>query len=319
MLFEDLNAFIAVAKLRSFSAAAVRLRVAQSSLSKRVQRLEHHFGVPLLNRHGRGVSLTEAGTTLLARAQRLADDMADVERDVRGIAAQPTGTVRIALPPATSPLLAPLIFEQCRIEFPLIRPQLRESTSEAIHAWLSAGEVDIALMYNPEYGADFEIEPMISEPLFLIAPAFERESGRPASYPVSYPLSALATLPLILPRWPHSIRVLVERLCAGNGIHPNIAFESDSIRSTKSIVERGFGCTLFSRAWLAQDIEAGRLRAVPFSSPLVSWKLCIAHARREDVSLALMSVKRVIERKVRELFQAGTWPDARLISPAPDA
>ena len=51
MNFEDLNAFVIVAKLRSFSKAAVQLRIAQSSLSKRVQRLEHKFGVELLKRH----------------------------------------------------------------------------------------------------------------------------------------------------------------------------------------------------------------------------------------------------------------------------
>ncbi len=209
MLFEDLNAFVTVAKLRSFSAAAVRLRVAQSSLSKRVQRLEHHFGLILLNRHGRGVNLTEAGATLLARAESLTNELADVERDVRGISTQPAGIIRIALPPATSPLLAPLIFEQCRLDFPLIRPQLLESTSESIPGWISAGEVDIALMYNPEYGADFEIQPMFTEPLFLIAPVIDRDTGEEIVYPKQYSISALASLPLILPRWPHSIRVLV--------------------------------------------------------------------------------------------------------------
>ncbi len=315
MLFDDLTAFVTVAQLRSFSAASVRLRVAQSSLSKRVQRLEHHFGTPLFKRHGRGVSLTESGSTLLARAQKLLDEVADVERDVQGVATQPSGDVRIALPPATSPLLAPLIFEQCRQELPLVRPSLRESTSDAIHTWLSAGEVDLALMYNPEYGADFEIEPVMSEPLLLIAPTTDRETGQPIDYPASYPLSALATLPLILPRWPHSIRVLVERLCAGNSLHPNIEFESDSIRSTKGIVEKGFGCTLFSRAWLADDLDAGRLQAIPFSSPLMSWTLCIAHARRENLSPALMGVKRIMEGKIKELYRAGTWPHARLIEP----
>lgn len=318
MQFEDLQAFVTVARLRSFSAAAGSLRVAQSSLSKRVQRLEHHFGVALLKRHARGVALTGPGTVLLARAERLIAELEDVERDVRGVLQQAAGTVRLALPPATSPALAPRIFEQCELLHPGIRLQLRESTTDNIHGWLTEGEVDIALMYNPEYGANFEIHPLILEPLFVIAPALDRGTGEPASHPDAYSLRDLATLPLILPRRPHSIRVLVERLCAAEGIHPNILYEIDSIRSTRGIVERGLGCTLFSRTWLSEAIEAGRLCAIPFSSALVNWKLCVAQTRREDASVAIGTIRRLVEANVAELFADGFWHDARWIGNAPE-
>lgn len=311
MNFEDLNAFIVVAKFRSFSAAAVALRVAQSSLSKRVQRLEHHFGVPLLKRHARGVALTVPGTILLARAAGLVEELADVEREVRGLLNQAAGTVRVALPPATSPVLAPVLFEQCRARYPQIRLQLRESTSDMIHDWLSNDEIDLALLYNPEHGADFEIQPLIVEPLFLIAHARDPVTGVVCDYPADYAMRDLAHLPLILPRRPHSIRVLVERLCAAEGIHPNILWESDSIRSTKGIVEKGLGCTVFSRTWLEQDIREGRLRAIPFSSALLNWKLCIAHARRDDASLGIASVKAILQENVARLFTDDFWHDAK--------
>ena len=129
MIFEDLSAFVAVAKLRSFSKAAAQLRIAQSSLSKRVQRLEHKFGVDLLTRHGRGVALTEAGAILIRRGERLIEELEAVERDVCSQMAVPTGEVRIALPPATGHFLAPLIIEQCKSNFPMIRPLIREGTA----------------------------------------------------------------------------------------------------------------------------------------------------------------------------------------------
>lgn len=307
MLIEDLQTFIAVAKTNSFSKAALRLRVAQSSLSKRVQRLEQHFGTALLHRHGRGVSLTEAGTVLLARAGRLVHEIEDIELDVRGIVSEPVGTVRIAMPPATGPVLAPLVVRQLLSEYPRIVPQLRESTSDAIHGWLSSGEVDLALIHNPEQGPDFEVQPLVAEPLFLIAPGGDR--GGP--YPDHCGIDDLARLPLILPRSPHSIRVLVERLCAGNGIQPDIRYESDSIRTTKGIVELGLGCTVFSRSSLADELALGRLRAIPFTSALLNWKLCLAHTRRDNMPLAVTSVKRIILRQVRELFKQGVWPGGR--------
>jgi len=162
MLFEDIQAFLVVARTMSFSAAALRLRIAQSSLSKRVQRLEQYFGTPLFVRHGRGVSLTAAGTVLLARAETLMQEIEDVERDVRGIITEPSGVVRIAIPPATGPALAPLVFARCVTDHPKIVPQLREGTTDLIHEWINTGEVDIALMYNPELGPDVENLPLVT-------------------------------------------------------------------------------------------------------------------------------------------------------------
>ncbi|MDO8768569.1 MAG: LysR family transcriptional regulator [Burkholderiaceae bacterium] len=314
MLINDLRAFIVVARTQSFSKAAMRLRIAQSSLSKRVTRLEKHFGVTLLNRHGRGVSLTESGVILLARGESLSFELDDIERDVRKITSEAIGIVRLAMPPATGPNLAPFVFRQCLIDHPKISLQLRENTSGAIHEWLSSGEVDLALMHNPEYGPEFEIQPLISEPLYLIAPGVDRATGLPATYPASYTINDLQHLPLILPRSPHSIRVLLERLCAGNNIQLNLLCESDSIRSTKGIVELGLGFTVFSKSTLIEEIEQGKLKAIPFTSALLSWKLCLAQSRRESQSSAIASVKRIVLSQVNVLFKKGFWPGAQLLS-----
>lgn len=313
MIFEDLSAFVAVAKLRSFSKAAAQLRIAQSSLSKRVQRLEHKFGVDLLTRHGRGVALTEAGAILIRRGERLIEELEAVERDVCSQMAVPTGEVRIALPPATGHFLAPLIIEQCKSNFPMIRPLIREGTAADIHGWLSADDVDIALMYNPECGPEFEIEPFLSEPLFLIAPAVDAKTGEAIAYQKSYSIKDLADLPLCMPRRPHSIRVLVERLCAKHGVKPRIEHEIDGINSSKGLVEKGMGVTIFGYAGLKEEIDSGRLRAIPFSTPLMNWKLCIAYPRRDDARSAILNVKTIIEQELDRLLKEGFWQGARRI------
>lgn len=313
MIFEDLNAFVAVAKLRSFSKAAAQLRIAQSSLSKRVQRLEHRFGVELLTRHGRGVALTEAGAILIRRGERLIEELEAVERDVCAQMAVPTGEVRIALPPATGHFLAPLIIEQCKSNFPLIRPLIREGTAADIHGWLSADDVDIALMYDPECGPAFEIEPFLSEPLLLIAPANDANTGKAIAYQKSYSIKDLADLPLCMPRRPHSIRVLVERLCTKHGVKPRIECEIDGINSSKGLVEKGIGVTIFGYAGLKEEIDSGRLKAIAFSSPLMTRKLCIAYPRRDDARSAILNVKTIIEQELGRLLEEGFWQGARRI------
>jgi LysR family transcriptional regulator, nitrogen assimilation regulatory protein len=314
MNFEDLSAFVVVAKLRSFSKAALQLRIAQSSLSKRVQRLEHKFGVALLKRLGRGVALTEAGAILARRAEHLIDELDAVERDVCAQMAVPTGDVRIALPPATGHLLAPLIIAHCRANFPMIRPLIRDGTAADIHGWLLMEDVDIALMYDPECGPDFEIEPFLSEPLMVIAPASDPVTGKPIAYQKSYSIKDLANLPLCMPGRPHSIRVLVERLCAKYGVKPRIEYEINGIGSSKGLVEKGIAVAIFGYAGFKDEIDAGRVKAIPFTSALMNRKLCIAYPRRSDARSPLLSVKAIIETELGRLLKDGFWQGAKRIN-----
>jgi LysR family nitrogen assimilation transcriptional regulator len=311
MLFEDLNAFVVVAKFKSFSRAALSLRIAQSSLSKRVQRLEHRFGVTLLQRHGRGVTVTEAGAALVARAERLIVELENVERDVGAVMSEPSGEVRVALPPASSYFLTPLIIEQCEKQFPKIRPKIVEGTAADSHAWLSNRDVDLALMYNPEFGTDFEIQPFLAEPLFAIVPATDFRSGKPIDYPRSYSLKEFARQPLLLPRRPHSIRVLYERLCAGHGIQPEIKYEIDGINALKGMIERGQGVTIFGYAGLKPEIDSGRLKAIPFSTAAMNWKLCLAWPKRDEPFVAMLGLKGIVEKQLEALLRRGFWRGAK--------
>lgn len=313
MNFEDLSAFVAVAKLRSFSKAAVQLRVAQSSLSKRVQRLEHKFGVALLKRLSRGVDLTEAGAILARQAEHLMEELDAVERDVCAQLSVPTGEVRIALPPATGHLLAPLIIAQCRSNFPLIRPLIREGTAADIHEWLSMGDVDIALMYDPECGPEFKIEPFLSEPLLLIAPDSDAVTGKAIQYKKSYSIKELADLPLCMPGRPHSIRVLVERLCGKYGVKPRIEFEVNGISSSKGLIEKGMAVAIFGYAGFKEEIDSGKLRAIPFASPLMNRKLCIVYLGRKGAQSPIVNIKRIIESELDRLLYEGFWRGAKRI------
>ena len=313
MLISDIHAFMAVAKTKSFSAAATRLRIAQSSLSAKVQRLEESLGTVLFIRHGRGVSLSEAGVVLMTRAERLVREIEDIEAEVRNVTSAPSGLVRIAMPPATGPVLAPRVFARCVSDFPDIKLQLRESTTDIIHRWLADGDVDLALTYAPEPGPDFDVTPVLTEPLYLISPALPKARRMlELANANHFAVDDLARLPLILPRSPHSVRVIVDRLCAGNRVHPNIIYESDSIRSTQGIVERGYGCTIFSAGPLRSEIAAGRLIATPFTTPLMSWTLALVHPRRDHLTLGVRSVKRLIVDQVTVMYEESFWPDACL-------
>jgi LysR family nitrogen assimilation transcriptional regulator len=102
LVFEDLHAFVIVARHGSFTQAAAHLCVAQSALSKRVQRLEQRMGSALFERRARGLTLTDAGHAFLAQAERLVDELAGLERNLSSLVRMPAGEVRVALPQRTA-------------------------------------------------------------------------------------------------------------------------------------------------------------------------------------------------------------------------
>jgi DNA-binding transcriptional LysR family regulator len=106
----DLEAFIAVARMRNFRRAAAESRVSVSSLSQRLRDMEERLGVRLLNRTTRSVALTEAGELLLARVAPAMSDVTQALDAVRGLRGVPSGRLRInAPPPAIDLVLAPMI------------------------------------------------------------------------------------------------------------------------------------------------------------------------------------------------------------------
>ncbi|WP_246357896.1 LysR family transcriptional regulator [Pyxidicoccus fallax] len=109
---EDMLSFTAVARALSFADAARELGISASALSRRIARLEGALGTALLRRTTRHVSLTEAGTLYLERCADVLTRVEDAEALVSGLAAEPRGRLRVALPNLFGQLqVAPLLPE----------------------------------------------------------------------------------------------------------------------------------------------------------------------------------------------------------------
>lgn len=309
MLFEDIQAFVSVVRAGSFSKAALDLCVAQSALSKRVKRLESRMGTTLLERHARGVIATESGHVFLAKAEKLVDELNEMERDLSSFVQEPVGTVRVALPPRTSGLLGPPMLARIFTELPKVRLELLEGSPAMIHGWLSRGETDIALAYNDEVGPSYEVTPILTEPLHLFCRYSLLHTIFAGEIPQKLSIQDLCRVPLVMPRRPNILRVLVDRLCALNNLRPHVVFEAEGSFTTRGMVEYGIGGTVFSMStstwsYIAQE---GQVVAVPFKSPLVCWNLFLVKARETENLIAINRVETIVNQEIDELIKAGAW------------
>lgn len=207
---EQAEAFVAVAELGSFSAAALRLGRDTSAISRRVGMLESRLGVRLLARTTRHVALTEAGTTYLRRVQAVLDELASAEREASDGAGTVRGALRVTLPNTFGRLwIAPLLPKFIEV-FP---------------------EVHLDVRFDDRF-------------VDLVADGFDvaiRVGVLPSSTLISRRIAGRRTLlcasPSYLKRWgtPHTPQDLVEHNCIGFSGHafwPDWPLQKGSQRKT---------------------------------------------------------------------------------------
>ncbi|TDQ57451.1 LysR family transcriptional regulator [Mesocricetibacter intestinalis] len=147
MLFDEMSAFVAVARQRSFALAAKTSGIPKSTLSRKISQLEQKLGLRLLNRTTRKIELTEAGERYLERVSPLLEEAKLIQRELTEIQAQPRGRLNISIAPDTANLLiAPLLAEFYRhyphiqIEFD-VTPRRVDLISEHMDLVIRLGEL----------------------------------------------------------------------------------------------------------------------------------------------------------------------------------
>lgn len=142
----------AIARAGGVSAAAQQLHLTQSALSHQLKVLEETLGIPLFLRHGKKLIMTEAGHRVLETADRILDEVASMQADVKEIEKGKQARLRIATECYTSFHWLPNIIPQFREQFPDVLVDLMPQAQNKLGDLLEAGELDLAIKMSPAKG-----------------------------------------------------------------------------------------------------------------------------------------------------------------------
>lgn len=233
MDFRQLECFLRVEECGSFTAAAEALRLAQPSLSRQIRLLEVELRHRLFIRHGRGVVPTEAGKVFAEQA-RLILRQADLARQsLDRMSASASGRLSIGIPSSLVKLVGVPLLTEFRNRLPSVSLSITDGLSISMLEWLLSGRLDIALLYRPLPCSEINSISLLDEELFV----FSRASYATSTAPVA--IADVAELPLILPRKPHEIRMLIETHLTRRGRKPKIVLEVDSIPAILQLLAPG--------------------------------------------------------------------------------
>ena len=148
MLSSEIRYFLAVVNCGSLSAASEQLFVAVSAISRQIQRLEAQVGVPLFERHARGMVLNEAGEIFAHHVRKSQLDMEYALAEIKGLKAVRRTRIRIACTDGMAFSLLPGLLSDFRQANPGVLFALNVTHSQGVAEAVRAGECDVALQFS---------------------------------------------------------------------------------------------------------------------------------------------------------------------------
>ena len=302
MDLKQLEYFVRVAELGSFTRASIALDIAQPALSRQIRLLEVELRQSLLTRNGRGALPTEAGNLLLKHGRGILHQVEVAREELGAVRGALAGRVSIGLPPSLSRLITVPLTRAFMKQLPQAHLTLTEGFSVLMHDGLRVGNLDMAVLYNAEHSPEVEMTTLHTEELVLIS---KKENGRTKGKDRDIPrkrqpisLTEVANLPLILPSRPNAFRILIEGEMVAIKRKPQITLEVDGLNAILGLVKEGLGHAVLPSYTLSNydDPSPFELRSI-HSPRIMSELMLVRSARRpstETQKIATEVVKAVL-------------------------
>ena len=297
MDIKQLSYFVRVAELGSFTRASIVLDIAQPALSRQVRLLEVELRQNLLVRNGRGITLTEAGKTLLEHSRGVLHQMERLREELSRVRGSLAGTVAIGLPPTLGRILAVALTREFKRLMPDATLSITEGLSKTMRESLLTGQLDIALLYNAVPSPGIELRPVLQDELVLVQRALDAGGDAPID------LKDIARYPLIIPGRPNAIRMHVDTALLNIGVQPQIAMEVDGVATILDLVADGIGNAVLSRHAVITAAQPERFTTRQIVNPGLFPLLSVATGAARPATSTQQATLELLERVTKEVLR----------------
>ena len=260
LLEPSLYYFSVVARYGSLSAAADKLGVSISALSRHITKLEGDVGVALFERHARGMELSHAGKTLYSHAQRSIADAESVTQDIRGEDAKRARRISIACTEGMAFDFLPVCLSAFRQREPDCSIDMKVVSPDMTSQMLLNGEASIAMAFSVKPESGVKVQFSMPAPVMALM-----RDTHPLAKRTSLSLTDVTAYPLLLQDEGQTNRQLFDIACNVEGIKVIPAVSSQYVAGLYRFVQTMEGAIMPSGyVAVAKRMVADRLVAVPF-------------------------------------------------------
>jgi DNA-binding transcriptional LysR family regulator len=283
MDFDQLETFIDVARLSSFSRAAEKRFRTQPAISSQIRSLEEEVGARLLDRSGGKVSLTASGKLFL----KFAEDTLDVRKGVVTAIAEtervPRGEIVVGANEGTCLHILPEVFAHFKKQYPDVSVNIRRADYAKVLESVIDNSVDFGVVSLPITDTRLTAVPIHRDELVLIVPP-----RHPLAKLKSAAAADIAQYPLVMPKVGHT-RDALDELFHQKKLKPRYAMEVDSSELLKRFVAADVGVGFIARSHVQEDVQARVLATVPLAEAQIRRDLALVFRKDKALSRAALA------------------------------
>ena len=303
----QLQIFLVAAEHGSFMRAAELLHLTQPAVSMQMSQLAESIGMPLFEKRGRNLVLTQAGETLVPYVRRLGDTLRDASEALDALQGLRHGRLRLALV-TTTRYFAPRLVAQFREQHREIELEVAIEDRERVIALLEGNHVDLAIMGRPPQHLPVTTEAFAKHPHGIIASPTHPLVGRKRISPQS-----LADQAFIAREPGSGTRHAMDRYFAEHGLNPPVVQEMHSNESIKQAVMAGMGLAFISLHTISLEHQTGHLALLDARGLPVVREWYVIHLAHKPLSPAAQAFKQFMHS------QAGAYMKTLLPGAKPAA
>lgn len=239
MHIADIRGVIAVADTGQVSAAADALGISQSTLTRRVQRVEAELDASLFDRSGHRLALNARGQAFLPHARAMLTSYRAGADHVARLMDPERGTIRLDFMHSLGTWMVPDLVKSYRAQHPHVEFRLHQGAAQELAARVRAGESDLALVGPRPQAADLAWHQLELQRLAVAVPEGHWAAGR-----AHIRMEELKGEPFIGMLPGYGTRMLLDSIAADAGFTPRLVFESMELTTVVGLVAAGLGCAL---------------------------------------------------------------------------
>jgi DNA-binding transcriptional LysR family regulator len=310
MEVRQLQIFRILAEELSFTRTAERVHTVQSNVTAQIKALEEELGVPLFDRLGRRVTLTDAGHRFQPFAEQA---LAAMEKGLLAAKAgsEPSGPLRISAPESIVTYRLALLLRKFRRRFPHVELIFRPHLDNTLAVELETGKVDLAIdMRDAVSSPAFESIPLRAERIFLLAHWSHTLARQRTVKPAD-----LAGQTLLLTESGCGYRAKLDRLMALQNIRPGHVTEFSSVEAIKQCVAAGMGLALLPAIAVAREMRQFQIRALHWAGPSLDIQTHMIWHKDKWVTPAMAAFRDLVKEALEDsesdgpdLAISGTFP-----------